>query len=120
MLFVLWVIAIWAVIGGIFGIPAAASLGASGGSKAAGIILAILAIILGIALIWLLVTNPESALSGFVWVVAVYAIIAGVVLIISAIAGVPVARRRMRWPDLTGLMGVPEGRPPSVLSEAER
>ncbi len=35
VLFVLWVIAIWAVIGGIFGIPAAASLGASGGAKAA-------------------------------------------------------------------------------------
>ena len=41
VLFVLWVVAIWAVIGGIFGIPAAASMGASGGTKAAGIILAI-------------------------------------------------------------------------------
>jgi uncharacterized membrane protein HdeD (DUF308 family) len=87
VLFVLWVIAIWAVIGGIFGIPAAATLGASGGSKAAGIILAVLAIILGIILIWLLVTNPESALSGFVWLVGVYAIVSGVVLIIAAIAG---------------------------------
>ena len=87
VLFVLWVIAIWAVIGGIFGIPAAASLGASGGAKALGIILAILAIILGIALIVVLVTNPESALSGFVWLVGWYAIIAGVVMIIAAIVG---------------------------------
>jgi uncharacterized membrane protein HdeD (DUF308 family) len=87
VLFVLWVIAIWAVIGGIFGIPAAASLGASGGAKALGIILAILAIILGIALIVVLVTNPESALNGFVWLVGVYALIAGVVMIIAAIVG---------------------------------
>ena len=80
VLFVLWVIAIWAVIGGIFGIPAAASLGASGGSKALGIIL-------GIALIVVLVTNPESALGGFVWLVGWYAIIAGVVMIIASIVG---------------------------------
>ena len=86
VLFVLWVIAIWAVIGGIFGIPAAASLGATGGAKTLGIILAIISIIFGVILIWLLVTNPESALAGFVWVVAVYAIIVGVVLIIAAIA----------------------------------
>jgi uncharacterized membrane protein HdeD (DUF308 family) len=87
VLFVLWVIAIWAVIGGIFGIPAAASIGASGGAKAFGIILAILAIILGIALIVVLVTNPQNALNGFVWLVAVYALIAGVVMIIASIAG---------------------------------
>lgn len=86
VLFLLWVIAIWAVIGGIFGIPAAASLGRSGGSKALGIILAILSIILGIVLIVVLVSNPQNALAGFVWVVAVYAIVAGVVLIIAAIA----------------------------------
>ena len=86
VLFLLWVIAIWAVIGGIFGIPAAASLGRTGGAKALGIILAILSIILGIVLIVVLVTNPENALEGFVWVVAVYAIVAGVVLIIAAIA----------------------------------
>jgi len=96
VLFVLWVIAIWALIGGIFGIPAAASLGASGGSKAAGILLAILSIILGAILIWLLVTNPESALSGFVWVVAVYAIIAGVILIIAAIAARSASKRASR------------------------
>ena len=87
VLFVLWVIAIWAVIGGIFGIPAAASLGTSGGAKAFGIILAILLIILGITLIVVLVTNPQNALLGFVWVVGVYAIVAGVVMIIAAIAG---------------------------------
>ena len=87
VLFLLWVIAIWAVIGGIFGIPAAASLGATGGSKALGIILAILAIILGIALIVVLVSNPENALGGFVWLIGVYAIISGVVLIIAAIVG---------------------------------
>ena len=87
LLFLLWVIAIWAVIGGIFGIPAAASLGATGGSRALGIILAILAIILGIALIVVLVSNPENALLGFVWIVGVYALISGIVLIIAAIVG---------------------------------
>ena len=86
LLFLLWLIAIWAVIGGIFGIPAAASLGEGGGAKAVGIIIAVLALILGITLIVVLVTNPSSALAGFVWVVAVYAIVVGVVLIIGSIA----------------------------------
>lgn len=87
VLFVLWIIAIWAVIGGIFGIPAAASAGMTGGAKAAGIILAILSLILGIVLIYLLVTNPSGAVGGFVWVVAVWAIAVGIVMIIASIAG---------------------------------
>ena len=81
-LFVLWVIAIWAV-GGIFGIPAAAT-GAKGGARVLGIILAALAIVFGIILAISLFNTPEKALSGLVWLVALYAVISGIVLIIGS------------------------------------
>ena len=82
-IFVLWVIAIWAVVGGIFGIPAAAT-GAKGGARVLGIILAALAIVFGIILAISLFNTPEKALSGLVWLVALYAVISGIVLIIGS------------------------------------
>jgi len=83
LLVLLWIIAIWAVVGGIFGIPAAASL-ASGGAKALGIILAVLSIIFGIVLGVLLFTTPSSALVGLIYVLGAYAVISGIVLIVIA------------------------------------
>src|SRR6478735_4547998 len=65
LLVLLWIVAIWAVIDGIFGIPAAASL-ASGGAKALGIVLAVLSIVFGIVLAILLFTTPSSALVGLI------------------------------------------------------
>ncbi len=83
LLVLLWIIAIWAVVGGIFGIPAAASL-ASGGAKVLGIVLAVLSIIFGIVLGILLFTTPSSALIGLIYVLGAYAVISGIVLIVIA------------------------------------
>jgi len=83
LLVLLWIVAIWAVVGGIFGIPAAASL-ASGGAKALGIVLAVLSIIFGIVLGILLFTTPSSALIGLIYVLGAYAVISGIVLIVIA------------------------------------
>jgi len=83
LLVLLWIVAIWAVIGGIFGIPAAASL-ASGGAKVFGIVLAILSIIFGIVLVVLLFTTPSSALIGLIYVLGAYAVLSGIVLIVIA------------------------------------
>jgi len=83
LLVLLWIIAIWAVVGGIFGIPAAASL-ASGGAKVLGIVLAVLSIIFGIVLGILLFTTPSSALFGLIYVLGAYAVISGIVLIVIA------------------------------------
>lgn len=83
LLVLLWIIAIWAVVGGIFGIPAAASL-ASGGAKALGIVLAALSIIFGIVLVVLLFTTPTSALIGLIYVLGAYAVLSGVVLVVIA------------------------------------
>src|SRR5690606_23371413 len=41
LLVLLWIVAIWAIVSGIFGIPAAASI-ASGGAKALGIVFSVL------------------------------------------------------------------------------
>jgi len=83
LLVLLWIIAIWAVIGGIFGIPAAASL-ASGGAKVLGIVLAVLSIIFGIVLAVLLFTTPANALVGLIYVLGAYAVLSGLVLVVIA------------------------------------
>ncbi|RQP09322.1 MAG: HdeD family acid-resistance protein [Microbacteriaceae bacterium] len=84
LLVLLWTIAIWAVVDGIFGIPAAASL-ASGGAKTLGILFSVVSILFGVLLAVLLVTTPLSALIGLIFVLGWYAIIAGVVLIVIAV-----------------------------------
>ncbi|MCS0500557.1 HdeD family acid-resistance protein [Protaetiibacter mangrovi] len=83
LLVLLWIVAIWAVIGGIFGIPAAAAL-ASGGAKAMGIIFSVVSILFGIVLMVMLFTTPQSALIGLIYVLGAWAVIAGIVLIIIA------------------------------------
>jgi uncharacterized membrane protein HdeD (DUF308 family) len=83
LLVLLWIVAIWAVVSGIFGIPAAASI-ASGGAKVFGIILSVLSILFGILLAILLFTTPQSALIGLIYVLGAYAVLAGIVLVIIA------------------------------------
>ncbi len=83
LLVLLWIVAIWAIVSGIFGIPAAASI-ASGGAKALGIVFSVLEILFGILLVILLFTTPQSALIGLIYVLGAYAVIAGIVLVIVA------------------------------------
>lgn len=83
LLVFLWIIAIWAIVGGIFGIPAAASI-ASGGAKVLGIVFSVLSILFGVLLAILLFTTPQSALIGLIYVLGAYAVLAGIVLIVIA------------------------------------
>ncbi len=84
LLVLLWIVAIWAIIEGIFGIPAAATL-ASGGAKAMGIVFSVLSILFGILLVILLFATPQSALLGLIYVLGAYAVLAGIVLVVIAI-----------------------------------
>ena len=83
LLGLLWIVAIWAIVSGIFGIPAAASI-ASGGAKVLGIVFSVLSILFGILLAILLFTTPQSALIGLIYVLGAYAVLAGIVLVVIA------------------------------------
>lgn len=83
LLVLLWIVAVWAIVGGIFGIPAAASI-ASGGAKVMGIVLSVLSIVFGVLLAILLFTTPASALVGLIYVLGAYAVLAGIVLVVTA------------------------------------
>lgn len=83
-IFALSLIAVYAIMMGISGIPAAASI-VDGGRKALGFIVAILSILLGIALLAIVVFSPLNGIVNLIWVVGAYAIIIGVVLIVAAI-----------------------------------
>ena len=83
LLVLLWIVAIWAIMGGIFGIPAAASI-ASGGAKVLGIVFSVLELLFGVLLVILLFTTPQSALIGLIYVLGAYAVLAGVVLVVIA------------------------------------
>lgn len=83
-IFALSLIGVYAIMMGIAGIPAAASV-VDGGRKVLGFIVAILSILLGIALLVVVFVAPLSGIVNLIWLVGVYAIIVGVVLIIAAI-----------------------------------
>lgn len=84
-LFVLWTIAIFAVANGIAGIPAAAAL-AGGARQVVAFVLAIASIAFGVLLGVLIFVNPllDTVLS-LIWVVGIYAIAAGVMMLVIAI-----------------------------------
>jgi uncharacterized membrane protein HdeD (DUF308 family) len=84
-IFALSVIGIYAIMMGISGIPAAASI-VDGGRKVLGFIVAILSILLGIALIVIVFVSPVAGIVNLVWVVGVYAILFGILLIVAAIS----------------------------------
>ena len=79
----LWIIAIWAVVSGIFGIPAAATV-ASGGAKVLGIVFAVLSIVFGVLLVIMLFTTPQSAIIGLIYVLGAFAVLEGLVLVVIA------------------------------------
>jgi uncharacterized membrane protein HdeD (DUF308 family) len=83
--FVLALIAFYAVLMGIAGFPAAASL-TDGGRKVLGYIVAGLTVAAGIALAIIVLVDPVAAIFNFIWVVGVWAIIIGAMLIVAAIS----------------------------------
>lgn len=84
-LFVLWTIVVFAIANGIAGIPAAAAL-ADGGRKVVAFVLAIASILFGVLLSVLIFLNPllETVLA-LIWVVGIYAVATGVMLLVLAI-----------------------------------
>lgn len=83
-IFALSLIGVYAIMMGISGIPAAASL-VDGGRKALGFIVAVLSILLGIALLVIVFVSPLNGIVNLIWIIGAYAIIIGVVLIVAAI-----------------------------------
>jgi uncharacterized membrane protein HdeD (DUF308 family) len=95
LLVLLWIVAIWAIISGIFGIPAAASI-ATGGAKVLGIAFSVLSILFGILLAIMLFATPQSALIGLIYVLGAYAVLAGIVLVIIAFQARSAANAALR------------------------
>jgi uncharacterized membrane protein HdeD (DUF308 family) len=83
--FVLSIIAFYAVAMGIAGFPAAAAM-TDGGRKAFGYVVSVLTIVFGVVLAVITLLNPAAAILNLIWVVGVWAIITGVMLIIAAIS----------------------------------
>lgn len=81
----LWVIAIYSVVTGAFGIPAAASLTADGGRKAIALISSILSLVFGIVLMVVVLLNPGQSVLSLVWLVGIWAVVIGVMLVVLAI-----------------------------------
>jgi uncharacterized membrane protein HdeD (DUF308 family) len=95
LLVLLWIVVVWAIMSGIFGIPAAASI-ASGGARVLGIVFSVLSILFGILLAILLFTTPQSALIGLIYVLGAYAVLAGLVLVIIAFQARGAANEALR------------------------
>lgn len=83
-LVVLWTIVIWSIIGGIMGIRSAAG-SRDGRAKTWGIVAGVITLVFGVILAIAILVTPGATLLGLVWTVGVYAIIFGVVLIVTAI-----------------------------------
>lgn len=84
LLVLLWIIVIWAIVSGIAGIPAAASI-AGGGGRTLGIVWSVLSIVFGIVLGVLIFTSTQGALVGLIYVIGAYAVLAGIVLVVVSI-----------------------------------
>ena len=83
-LVLLWTIVIWSIVMGISGIGAAASL-ADGGRKVLAFVAAILSIVFGIVLAIITIVTPVATAQSLIWVVGVYAILFGGMLVGLAI-----------------------------------
>jgi uncharacterized membrane protein HdeD (DUF308 family) len=82
--FVLALIAFYAVLMGIAGFPAAASM-TDGGRKVLGYVVAVLTIVAGVALAIIVFVNPVAAVFNFLWIVGIWAVVTGVMLVVAAI-----------------------------------
>jgi uncharacterized membrane protein HdeD (DUF308 family) len=82
--FVLALIAFYAVLMGIAGFPAAASM-TDGGRQVLGYIVAVLTVVAGIVLAIIVFVDPVAAVFNFIWIVGVWAVITGITLIVAAI-----------------------------------
>ena len=82
-LFVLWTIVFWNIMTGVAGVRSAA--GAHGNGKTWGIVAGLLSVAFGILLGILIWVTPGATLLGLIWVVGIYAIVFGIMLVVAAI-----------------------------------
>jgi len=83
--FVLWTIVILSAVHGVVGIVSAEGAANDERGKAWGVASAVLSVLFAILLAVMLWTNPGSTVLGLIWVVGLYAIVFGVMLIVTAV-----------------------------------
>lgn len=91
-LVVIYLIAFWSIFAGVASFPAAHAM-TDGGRKTWAYVSAALSVVFGVALIAIAVVNPSGAVTALVWTIGVYALVAGVMLVVLAVAARKVARR---------------------------
>ena len=82
---IVWLVAAWAVLTGAFEISAAIRLRQEIQGEWLLALSGVLSVLLGIALVWLLYANPAATLLSVAWLIAIYAFVAGVALILLAL-----------------------------------
>lgn len=83
-LFVLWTVVFWNIMTGALGLRSAAGA-ASGRAKTWGIVSGAASLLFGVILAVALLLNPGTAVLSLVWVVGIWAVVFGVMLIVTAI-----------------------------------
>ncbi|CAN5129032.1 HdeD family acid-resistance protein [soil metagenome] len=83
-LFVLWTVVFWTIMTGILGLRSAAGA-PSGRAKTWGIISGVASLVFGVILAIALAVNPGAAVLSLVWVVGIWAIVFGAMLVATAI-----------------------------------
>jgi uncharacterized membrane protein HdeD (DUF308 family) len=84
-LLIVWLVVAWAVLTGAFEISAAIRLRREIEGEWLLALSGTLSVLLGVALLWLLSTNPTATLLSVAWLIAIYAFAAGVALIALAL-----------------------------------
>jgi uncharacterized membrane protein HdeD (DUF308 family) len=80
-----WLVAAWAVLTGVFEASAAIRLRKEIEGEWLLVVSGTLSVLLGLALIWLLFSNPAATMLSVAWLIAIYAFVSGVVLIVLAV-----------------------------------
>ena len=81
--FILWIIAIYALVNGVVGLASGNGSTRSSG-KAWGIISSVISILFAIILGIALLVSPSATVASLVWVVGIYGIIFGIALLVAA------------------------------------
>ena len=82
-LVVLWTIVIWSIIAGVMGLRSAAGA-PSGRGKTWGIVSGVVTVLLGVILAIALIVTPGATLLSLIWTVGAWAVIFGIVLVVTA------------------------------------
>lgn len=81
---VLWIVAIFALIHGVVGLVTASGVPA-GPVKTWGIVGAAVTLLFAVVLGILLIVTPSATVLGFIWVVGLYALVFGVLLVVASL-----------------------------------